>query len=436
MTLKLLRKISITALLLTFTFIKANAQFNKDIVIYPFGNTDRDDSILTTVKRVKALLKAQKTFEKTYLNKLLVFMPLPKKYDVLFKPEKPYLQSHDYKILFSKYPLLEKRYKTFDARFTRLVDSDNVETKAENVRILKMIHDSPQVQVGLLDIHLRSDYEVIMCPESIFRRIVKSDPRNNTLKDTIQNHIEQVLLGRPYNLDGYLNSINYIPFNLSKLKMPDLVEALIQSNLKLWQKIVDNPKFHNMIKGVKINDLTIYSDNKLWLNTNVRNKVIYMSPYLTRAVFNISFYQDSILRLANQIEEDDGDLRIYFHGKSGASVDRIDAAYFEDFVNRFSSNLFFVLGHELAHIYLSDRNDIVDKETACDTYAAYFYLKYFKQLKTGVFETMLISSIRSNELDYWGKGISKAALQKRYANLLNIEKNNTVNGAAVKVILP
>src|ERR1700761_7985146 len=150
MILRSFRKISIIALLLTFTFVEANAQFNKDIVIYPFSKTDRDDSILTAVKRVKALLKAQKTFEKTYLNKLLVFMPLPKKYDVLFKPEKPYLQNRDYKILFSKDASPEKRYKTFDARFTLLVDSDNVETKAENVRILKLIHDSPQVQEGLL----------------------------------------------------------------------------------------------------------------------------------------------------------------------------------------------------------------------------------------------------------------------------------------------
>jgi hypothetical protein len=76
----------------------------------------------------------------------------------------------------------------------------------------------------------------------------------------VQNDIEQRLLGKPYNLDGYINSINYIPFDLKRLKMPGLVEALVQQNLQLWKRIVDNPVFQKKISAAKINDVKIYDD--------------------------------------------------------------------------------------------------------------------------------------------------------------------------------
>ena len=411
-----------------------HAQFNREIIVYPFSKTNRNDSIVVAVKRVELLLNAQKVFEKTYLNKILVFMPLPDKYNFLIKKDKAYLDKRDYLPLLAKYPDLKSKFKKFNSDLIRIVDSSNVDTRARNEIMKKLMKDSPQVQDGLLEIHEMQDYEIIMSPVKNFEAI-RPDPRRSYLYEAIQNDIEQRLLGKPHNLDGYINSINYVPFNLKRLRMPELVEALIQQNLQLWKKIVDNSNFKNKIEFAKTNTIKIYDDSKLWLNTDIKNKTINLSPYLIRAVFTTSFYQDSILRLAENIENEDGDLKIYFHGKSGASVRKIDAAYFENFVNRFSENLFFVLGHELAHIYLSGTKQ-KDIETACDTYAAYFYLKHFKKLDIGVFRTMLISSIKSDELNYWGKDIDRAALTKRFANLETIRKTKNINRASVSIELP
>jgi hypothetical protein len=75
-------------------------------------------------------------------------------------------------------------------------------------------------------------------------------------------------------------------------------------------------------------------------------------------------------------------------------------------------------------------------ETACDTFAAYFYLRHFKELDPGIFKTMLISAINSDQLDFWGKDIDRNDLKKRFANLELIRKNKSTEHASVPIVLP
>jgi hypothetical protein len=412
------------------------SQWESDIQVLPFKKSTYEDSLHVASNRVKRLLSAQKAFEKTYLRKQLAFMPVPPHLATIFKGDTLFLEPQQYLPLLQNYPKLAHAYKRFNLQLNAILDSINPIKRQRNVETEKIIRQSPQVQTGVEDIYLRRDYAIVLVPERFFTR-VGSDVTENEVIDTLEERIEQILLGKPYDLDGYVNSVNYIPFDLKRLTMPDLVDRLVEADLRLWQRIIDIPAYRNAIRDVRINDVEIYNNGKLWLNTDVFTKTVYLSPYLLRAVFNVSFYQDTILRRAVAIESDSEDITVYFREKSGASIYQIDSAYFENFVRRFGQNLFFVLGHELAHIYLEGKIALrSDIETACDTYAAYFYLKHFGQLQTGVFSTMLISAIKSKQLEFWGSGIDKKALQRRYNNLQAIQKAGNANAGAIRVSVP
>jgi len=414
----------------------AHAQFSEQMNIYSFRGKNREDSIAAAVTRVTQILKTQAVFEKTFLNRELVFMPLSTKYKHLFKADKPYLWQQDYRALLLNDKALNSAYLVLDKKLKKAIIKQNVRTIARNKELVKLIGEKPETQDDLNDLSYRKDYEIIFCPRAIFLNVDQVDPRENTVSDSLTAFIKQRLLGTPGNIDGYINSSNYLPFNSKNFKIPDFIDLLVRENLALWKRIVTDQQFSKLIQDVQVSNELIPGNTKLWLLTNVSKRKIFLSPYLTRAAFNISFYKIPHLKRATMVRQNGGDLEAYFRGKSSSSVRKIDQFYFEHFVDDFSKNLFFVLGHELAHVYLSQQKGIKNLESACDNYAAYYYIKHFGKLDAGIFDTMLIKSIQSHELDFWGKNINKAALLARYQNLQNIQKSGKMSDADMVIQIP
>lgn len=407
-------------------------QVKNEIQVYPFTKGTRKDSIVIAALRVSKLQDARKFFEKSYLRKELVFIPLPEKYDGLFSTRQ-FLMLSEIKGMKPADEKFKLEYDKADASLQKAINSENRKIYAENKEILARIRNTPQIQEGLLDLSNRNDYEILFSPRSIFLKVNAKDPRENQISSTIKDDAEQILLGKPHNIDGYVNSINYQSFNLTHLKMPDLVEALLQENLRVCKKIIRNADFSARVNDIHISYRAFDGSTKLWTTTNLLSREIYLSPYLIRAVFNMSLYEDKLFKLAEEVVQNGDDLQVYFQGKSGASAKQVDSAYFTNFVERFSKNIMFIIGHELGHVYLPGHPINTDIESACDDYSAYFYLSYFHQLELGIFENLLIKSISSNELDFWGKKINKDALLARYKDLTTIKRTKDIKNARCKI---
>ncbi len=410
------------------------SQIAKEISVYPFKPGTREDSLKTTTIRVKELLTSRQFFEKTYLRKELVFVPLDSKFDGLFSAT-PYLQITEVRQLETPCNSCLHSYNDANNKLKKSIQAENIIIKQKNKEKLRRMRDSPAIQVGLTKLRRREDYEILMSPKKIFRKTGDKDPRQNSVVDSIKKLAEQILLGKPHNIDGYVNSINYRAFDFTDLKMPALIETIIAENFSLCKKVVSNPAFSGKIKDATISYRNFEGANKLWVNTNRSQKTVFLSPYLIRAVFKISLYQSNLFKLAEEMNEGGDGLDTFFGGKTGASVKQIDSAYFSNFVESFSRNIFFVIGHELAHIYLTGTTITCDIETACDSYSAYFYLLHFSELELGLFESLLIKSMASNELDFWGNAINKVALQDRYNNLVTLRQTRDILKSRCKIEL-
>ncbi|MFD1141137.1 hypothetical protein ACFQ4C_08460 [Larkinella insperata] len=417
--------LTLLASLLAFT--SGYGQLSKDLVIYPFVESSRSDSLQVVTQRIGSLVKARTFFEKTYLNKTLVFVPVSARYRSLFERQ-PYLLLADVPRKKKMKADFQDAYRRVDRQLNQAIEKKNKEIQAASQPGQGQAMTSLAAQSQVMSLAKRPDYELLFAVEGSFMHYDTLDPRQNRLADSLQRTIEQIVLGRPHTISGYVNSINYQATDFSQVAMPELIEVLLQQNLALCKRMIVHPPYARLVKDARLSYKEFSGPTKLWVTSSVAQQVVYLSPYLIRAVFNMSLYQRSLYPLAEVNGQTNESLRTFLEGKESASVREINERYFNHFVEVFSRNISFVIGHELAHMYLADQPLRMNLETACDLNAAYFYLRHTGQLDLGVFENLLMQSLSSQELDFWGHDIDKQGLTSRYRQLKALTQTKDVGG--------
>jgi len=366
----------------------------------PFSPSTREDSIKRVTERIEALRDASNFYEKTYLQGSLVYMPVD---SVLFSSitNKPVLLWHEvengtlphWKNLLKIYSRIRKNVKKEVRKSNRERARRNRETKRE-------IRKSPAAQMDIVKFRKSiEDFEFVFLPQNNFTKISFNTPTDNSISQSLDDELRQSLLGHATDVESYISSINYSFDIFDNMQHPALIQDLLTQNLKHAISLVKS-RDSLLIKDVKLNLKDYLSPSgKLWINTDVSKKEIYLSPYLIRAVFMMSYYEVRLMKLIENKTKKR--VRTFIGGKgSNSSPITIDSAYFQNFVNRFSWNLQFVLSHELAHIYLKESN-AVKLEFECDCSAYFWIRKAYQEWSLGVFDSLIVASIRNGEAFVW-----------------------------------
>jgi hypothetical protein len=394
------------------------------IHLLPFIQCSRDDSLEIIAKRIHSLIRVREYYEKTYLSKNLVFIPITS----VGYGDRTFYRLNDIKKITTKNSFKEnaiKNYRKSKRNLKKSIRKENRSIIKDNFSLFFKIARHPETQDALSKLEKFANYEIIFLTDSLFIDVDEADPRENRINKSLKNYFDQVLLGRPENVEGFVNSINYNDSN-DRLKTPDFVEDLVKENLRVAIELVTTKGLKDSLKNVTITTTDYPGADKLWINTDISENKIYLSPYLLRALFNISYYQVTLFSLAESKAKSLNSIRGFIHGKTKASAKQIDSAYYNNFVEIFSRNIQFVLGHELAHIYLKELNG-QRLEKQCDCFAANFLIETFEFLELGVFETLLVNSIESKDTKYWGKLIDEKSLEERYKILVPFAKIKSPN---------
>jgi hypothetical protein len=430
---KILFSIVILSILKISFCSKTFCQVTHQLSVYPFTNGSRSDSIKIINKRVKALIAARRFYEKAFLKQKAVFLPLLDCDTDKLDNQKFILYDDLLKVATDK-KYYRLSYKHAHKALKIIIDSEN-KKNYERYKVEKR-NEQPTAQQRLTQIHEDRQYTFIFLSLSYFDTLNSTDPRYSVIKSEISDFINQVVFGYPYNIDGYVNSVNYTDFNTNNFETPDIIKQIIQQTFSLAKQIVNSRTFQQRLSQSTLSLKNISNSNKLWINTDTTSSIVYLSPYLIRAVFNMSYYSNDFSSLPEERAGKKTGVLHFFSGKHEMSAIQIDDRYFQRFIDSFSTNLFFVISHELSHIYLTNFSSTSDVEMACDTYAAYFCISYFKTLNLGVFQSLVIKSIESDELNFWGFGIDSKSLENRFDNLKIIQKTLNINNAKPSIQLP
>src|SRR5205085_11517937 len=107
-----------------FSGLSSFSQISTEISVYPFKQGTRADSLTTTTTRVKALLETRRFFEKTYLRKKLIFVPVDSRADIGFS-NKPYLQFSELQQLDPPCSLCLANYTATNKKLKRAIKLEN-----------------------------------------------------------------------------------------------------------------------------------------------------------------------------------------------------------------------------------------------------------------------------------------------------------------------
>lgn len=233
--------------------------------------------------------------------------------------------------------------------------------------------------------------------------------KNQHFKDSI---LHKVFYSRNSLVDD-INSINYIDPDLKNFQLPILLKQLNASVIRENYALLDS-NFKSKIKEIKPS-YGFFDSKQLWVQTDVNNQVIYISPFLIRAAFTTALEKFDLFSLAYNQDN----LKDFFENKGKyISAEAIDNIYNERVYNDYTNTIKFVTGHEIAHIYLKDIK-ARDKESLCDCYAIYHLKKENKHIETGVFETLLVKSVNENAVRFWGDRTNSSDILKRYDFIKN-----------------
>lgn len=411
---KFSKHISLLFILLGTLNLQAQ-KISERVNVLPFRDGSRPDSINVEIERARALVESRKYFEKSYIDKKLVFIPCD---SVLFdwSGSAMFFNSKGIESQGPGKPTLASNRKKFicDIRenLKKSIQNSNKLIRHKNKFRRKEIAQNPQSQMELLKLEKLEDYEIIFIHKSNFTYVDEKNPRENLVYNGFRNMVEQIVLGKPYNLYGFINSKNFTQVNFDQEQLPDLIKTLIQENLKIAISLISDASNRSKVDNITLDFRDVSGHQKFWINTDVANRIIYLSPYLIRAVFNISYYQLDLLKLVERTRDKE-ELSKFFRGKGSATVSEIDNAYFSNFVELFSKNIQFIFSHELAHFYIYSTDERM-KEIDCDKEALSLLEQNFENYDLGIFKTLLIKSIERGELDYWGNAIRKDWLIERY----------------------
>lgn len=400
----------------------AYGQYDTLINILPYKKSSREDSLKRTAERIEALQDARFFYERTYLRKQLVFIPIDKKYltnsqvIIAANIRNSALSDNEKKELSD---IFKKNKKFLD----EAVKKENKKIAKDNKEIERMIRQQPQIQQGLAKLKETSDYELIFIEKSKVHKTF-NDPRENQVDEEFKRYLSESILGIPLSINGYVNSINYSVVDFNDITIPPVVNELVNENVRLGKELIQNPEFRKLVADVSVITKKFPGNDKLWVQTDVDKKIIYLSPYLIRALFIISYYQIIHLQFPeNHVRYGNAQNIMRGKGRSGGPVYVIDSSYVGSFLNAFSKNIQFILGHELAHIYLKGKFK-GSEEYACDCYSAKNIIDKIGKLNLGLFETMLFNSIQTGETYFWGN-FDVQELNRRYILMKNVQDSGT-----------
>lgn len=415
-----LLQLKVVALFTIINLIIVNnlsAQYVREINLIPYSAGTREDSLKVLEKRISSIVEARRVFETAFQNKKIIYYPAPH----YFFEIKSFLVSDDIRdaIFHKDRKQIKKYFRRGKAKLKRVVLKDNF-FNFFKVLFLKLDFErnvATQQQIVKRDKAL--NFEVVLMSENEFSAI-KRDVRLNKVKSISKSKEVQISLGIPVSVGGYVNSDNYRQRSLSHDSIPGFIRDLIHENIGISKRMIRDSTFLAMVQDVKYS-LHDKDDRKLWVETNLQEKEIKISPYLIRAVFNQAYYFITLNKYIDQIVKP-GEILGYLKRKTKMSVEELDSIYYRGFVDKFSSNMQFVIGHELAHLYLS-QVEFSNIEVACDCYSSSNIKESGRYLDLGIFEKLLYFAIEDNDLQLWGRDVSIADIKHRYS-LLKRSRNS------------
>lgn len=419
--------ILLSLLLILSNTIESLAQYSSKISLVPFKNGTREDSLKVTSERISLLIEARRVYELSYMKKDLVFVPI----EGVLLNTKPFLLTSniDKFILPNHRNEVLKIINRFSHLLKKSIGKTNREIRKRNREIKRDERNNLANQFVIKEIKRKSDFELILVPIELFIEIDKKDPRENKIDLVTGKTLEQILLGKPYDLAGYVNSLNYTDIKIDGA-IPTLIKNLLDQNLELSKKLIRNPQSRSLVSNVKLTTQELNVENKFWIN--IVDNEIYFSPFLVRALFNISYYQVELLELAEK-ENEIGRLPVFLRGKGGSSMVEINNEYFDKFVNIFSKNIQFIIGHELAHLYTKTAPQETI-ELACDCNSANNLIMSMGTFDLGIFQKFIVNSIDSNEIGFWGEKINIESLKYRFQVMKKIETSKTIVKECIEFI--
>ena len=287
----------------------------------------------------------------------------------------------------------------------------------EGIRIQKFL-DEKKAKWKPKDIRDQYDRTVFYYYSISERRLVQNfDKYSIQLKAS-----DQIIYEEVNKIDTSLNEILFSNKfkDTTFFQVPNSLLAYLNDILteaKSYIRQSDTSRY-NKIKDVKIS--TEYkSSSTLWFSNNIAENKIFISPYIIRAIYILTFSQSFENLIATKESYKEGNYISFDLFTAGQKMDFNDY-YIENktFRDLFFTQLSFMLHHELAHIYLGQNSLPNLDESDCDCHGLIYYNKRFLVIgggkDLGIYKRILEASIINNRPDLWGvKDISE--LKKRFS---------------------
>lgn len=326
-------------------------------------------------------------YSKIYLYELPESIPNSKGYFTLKEATDYYYENMDYSKAFELQNELNRSYY------------DDVFKNNNSIEYRIKLYGSKQVsQKGALKFFFNKEE----CPKS------KDLLSQISCVEKLEEKINKEEFGIDKSVRGLIYSKHYVPKKNDKTLIPDNLIMHMETILSNTKAFLSNEEF------MKVKDVSISFQEKdgkiLWVSN--RNSIIYISPFLIRATFILSVYDDfggsgKYIELLREVVNNPAQ----YH----------DVQYFIDIKNnilkKFEQSFYFILGHELAHIYLNQKIGDLETEKLCDCYSALRIIRNKNSLEIGVYNSLLEESLRQGQLSLWQAVEKSGDLMERSKSL-------------------
>lgn len=237
-----------------------------------------------------------------------------------------------------------------------------------------------------------------------------------------------------------LASLIFSPKFNSKFNDSTLIPEYLKSELSIALKETVNFLPDSLISRILNIHFSFSKKNSyLWVSSNHSSNSISISPYLIRAVFflvindyasSFAVYKTMKKRYGEMIDKrsdlgEENSIEILNNQlmELATSLGMLD--------RKFRTYFYFIIGHEIAHLYLNIPSSDSNIEDICDCYSLK-YLKKSGEYSLGLYEDLLESCMKSGYDSLWGV-TNKGDLLKRITKVKDLSNSeNNVECPIVK----
>ncbi len=353
----------------------------------------------------------------------------------------------------------EKKINEIDSLYTT-IDSINIENGLFQKRPRKsfIVYTNEKYNIDSIYFHLNSNFI-----KSVFSPLGKNEKNFENGSKSLAHFLNESVLNRYWFkvLDkSYYEKVSKISikvdrpgFKIDEIKLyfkvlEILGEPLFAGTKDRYEEIEDSIR-QEYKRRFEMNN------TKLWVK--IEGNTIFVSPYLVKAAFISSFFENA-KDLLSDLTSHKPDYTYYtdwslvmveLNKKHKELIYKDPLKYQSIYTKTFSSFLqefIFIIGHELAHVYMGAQSAIETNEYLCDCMAlqqsmnkiitldSFFFIptEFHEDLnqnvdpKFGTFEKLLFGSVQNGYDFFWGLGgVDNRSIEDRF-NKLELLKLNKI----------